>query len=478
MNQPVSANPSPAPEKSTGRYLLLSLLPIGVLIASLIFIIITRGADSVNALGPYALLGAAVTALTVAACARRLNRRDLAEGLRRSARQVLPAIPLLALIALISTTWMLSGIVPAMIDYGLRVINPTFFLVTTCAICAVVSVMTGSSWTTIATIGVAFMGIGSVLGYSEGWIAGAIISGAYFGDKVSPLSDTTVIASSSCGVDLFDHIRYLMLTAVPAMSIALLVFLCEGLLRGTVDAAATPELVESLRNTFNISPWTLLVPALTCTLIALRVNTFITLGAAVIAGIACIFIAQPQIADNIVLAQALWSDTVFNTGNTTLDSLASTSGFLGMLPTIFLVSSALIFGSVMIGTGMIRTIAEAFTRRLTKRTHIVGATVAGGITLNCCTADQYLSIIIGSNMFREVYQRFGLEPRLLSRTVEDSTSVTSVLIPWNSCGVTQTSVLGVSTITYLPYCVFNYLSPLMSLAMAWSGYRIKRLVTA
>ena len=455
------------------------------MLASLIGIIIFAGGNSISDYSHIILLVSALVAVSLAVLSRTLSPTQLKKGFKRSASQILPAVPLLILIALISTTWLLSGVVPTLIDYGIKLINPTFFLVTTCAVCALVSVLTGSSWTTIATIGVAFIGIGRVMGYSEGWIAGAIISGAYFGDKVSPLSDTTVIASSSCGVDLFDHIRYLMLTAIPAMTIAMLTFMCVGLFGHPTEAGDASEIIDALHATFNISPFTLIIPLIVGIMIAMRIKTVITLSVGTVLGIAGIFVFQPGILAAIegsglhsftdhlfTTLRVLWSETSVSTGSETLDSFVSTGGITGMLPTICLVICAMLFGAAMIGTGMLATIARKITNHLSRRSSIVGATVSSGLFLNSCTADQYLSIIIGGNMYRSVYERYGLQPRLLSRTLEDSVSVTSVLIPWNSCGVTQSTVLGVSTLTYLPCCIFNILSPVMTLVMAWTGYKI------
>lgn len=394
---------------------------------------------------------------------------------------------MLVFIAMVATTWMLSGVVPTLIDYGLKLLNPTFFLVITCAVCAVISVLTGSSWSTIATIGVAFMGIGTVMGFNPAWTAGAIISGAYFGDKVSPLSDTTVVASSACGVDLFKHIRYLLLTAMPAMIIALIVFLIMGLNVEPTSEIATGNILSHLHSTFNISAWTLIIPALTIILISLRVPTLTVLFASAMMGLGGIFVFQPDIVERLLadasgyigmIGHLLWGETTFNTGNAMFDDLCTTSGITGMLPTIALVLCAMMFGTAMIGTGMLSTITHALTRKLHGRFAIVGSTVGCGLCLNSCTADQYLSIIIGGNMFRNVYRRFGLEPKLLSRTLEDSVSVTSVLIPWNSCGVTQSTVLGVATFAYLPFCIFNILSPIMSLLMAFTGFKISQAAHA
>ena len=422
--------------------LAIFVVPVIVLLSWLIGLIIFKGTDAVSDYSPIVLLASGALSVALAFFSGCLNKESMKEGLKRSAQQILPTVPLLILIALVSTTWMLSGVVPTLIDYGLEVLNPQFFLALTCAVCAFVSVLTGSSWTTIATIGVALMGIGTVMGYSEGWIAGSIISGAYFGDKITPLSDTTVISSSSCGVDLFDHIRYLMVTTVPAMSLTLIIFMVDGLFFSGVHAQSVndSELVTALHATFNITPWVLVVPALTAALIALRVSTLKTLAAGAVAGFIAMFVFQPQIVADINVAHAMWSDTTFNTASERLNDLVSTSGIMGMMGTIELVLCAMLFGAALLGTGMLRSIATSFTRHLSHRRSVVSATVGSGLFLNCCTADQYLSIIICSNMYRDVYSRFSLEPRLLSRTIEDSVSVTSVLIPWKSCGVTHSSV--------------------------------------
>lgn len=450
-------------------------------------ILILKGADSISEYSVLALLSASILSIVLSWYNGNLCCRGLKVGFQRSARQILPAVPMLVFIAMVSVTWMLSGVVPLLIDFGLRMLNPTFFLVITCVVCGVISILTGSSWSTIATIGVAFMGIGTIMGFNVGWVAGAIISGAYFGDKVSPLSDTTVVASSACGVDLFKHIRYLMLTSIPAMGVALLVFMIAGLTCDPASEVGTTEVLGLIEEHFNLTPWVLLIPAITFGLIAMRVNTLIVLFVSSMLGLGGIFVFQPEIAswlgaDGFIAGVAaslklLWSETLFASGHELFDNLVSTSGITGMLSTIALVLSAMIFGTVMIGTGMLSVLTRTLTKHIHTRFAIVGSTVGSGLFLNSCTADQYLSLIIGGNMYRNAYRRLGLEARLLSRTLEDSVSVTSVLIPWNSCGVTQSAVLGVSTVAYLPYCVFNYLSPVMSLVMAWTGFKIKQRIS-
>lgn len=435
-----------------------------------------EGADAIAGYSPVVLLGSAALSVVLSFVFGALSRRGMTVGFVRSARQILPAVPMLICIAMVATTWMVSGVVPTLIVYGLEVLTPTLFLVSACVVCALISVLTGSSWSTIATIGVAFMGIGQVMGFSAGWIAGAIISGAYFGDKISPLSDTTVVASSACGVDLFAHMRYLMLSSVPALLVALVVFAVKGFMSDAADADQGMMLDGALRTTFNITSWTLVIPAITLALIAFRVPTLLTLAASALLGFVGIFVFQPDLGHSVISAGGmLWSGNAMDTGVERLDSLVSTGGISGMMSTVALVLSAMMFGAAMMGTGMLASITRSFTSRLHKRTSIVGATVGSGLFMNSTTADQYLSLIITGNMYRNVYRQFGLEPRLLSRTIEDSVSVTSVLIPWNSCGITQSTVLGVSTMVYFPYCIFNLLSPCMSLLLAWTGWRIRNL---
>ncbi len=456
--------------------LFISWIPLIFLLFTLIGVIVVSGADSVSGIGPWILLGASALSAGLALAGKVMSRRGIIMGLFRSGSQILPAVPILVCIAMVATTWMLSGVVPTLISFGLELLSPRLFLVVACVVCSVISVMTGSSWTTVATIGVAFMGIGEVMGYSDAWIAGAIISGAYFGDKVSPLSDTTVVASSTAGVELFEHIRYLTYTTVPAMLISLGVFFCVGMFTHPGMAADSAPMLHALTAKFNITPWTLVIPVITLVMIALRIPTLIVLFSAAMLGAAGIFIFQPGLGMEIgSVITSLWSGSALTTGNQELDSLVSTGGILGMLPTIYLVLSAMVFGAVMIGTGMLARITESLTASLRRRTGIVSATVCSGLAMNCCTADQYLSLIITGNMYRSVYRKFGLESRLLSRSMEDSISVTSVLIPWNSCGVTQATVLGVGTLVYLPCCIFNLLTPIMSIIVARLGYKIPRM---
>lgn len=468
--------------------LFVSLIPIIVLLAALVLIIAVKGAALVQDYSYYILLAASAGGILLGMAFTSRTRRCLLPGIAKSARQILPAVPILLLIGTLSATWMFSGLVPTLIDYGLRLLSPSLFLVTACLICAVVSVVTGSSWTTIATIGVALLGVGTVMGYSPGWVAGAIISGAYFGDKVSPLSDTTILASSSCGVNLFTHIRFLMLTSMPAMAVALAVYFGVGMTSQLTDGAKAQAISEALHRSFVITPWVLLIPLITVIMIATRRGTVVTLAVGTVAGLIGMWVLQPgitsalgagSVTDNILLSlRLLLTDTSIPMGDPTLESLTSTGGVSGMMGTVYLVLSAMLFGGVMMGTGMMTVITHAITSRLRRTSRLVTTTVASGLFLNSCTSDQYLSIILGGNVFKKAYRRRNVKPQVLSRTLEDSISVTSVLIPWNSCGVTQSTVLGVATLIYFPFCIFNIMSPVMSIAMAWIGWKLHHTVEA
>jgi NhaC family Na+:H+ antiporter len=369
-----------------------------------------------------------------------------------------------------------------MIYYGMQVVSPSVFLFIACLISALVSVVTGSSWTTIATIGIALMGIGTAHGYGVGWTAGAIISGAYFGDKISPLSDTTVLASSVGEVPLFKHIRYMLITTVPSFTIALIIFLVASLCHADIGQIQSAEFAEGLQRVFNINGWLLLVPLATGVLIALRLPAAIILFlSAAIAGVVML-VAQPDIVNQIGEGNAFrglmtiyYGGTSLDTGNEILSSLVQTRGMRGMLSTVFLIFCASAFGGAMTGTGMIQSLTAALSKGISGRRSLVTTTVGTGLAANMVTGDQYLSIVLTGNIYKKLYKEKGFEGRLLSRSTEDSATVTSVLVPWNTCGMTQSLVLHVPTLTYLPYCFFNIISPLMSITVAMIGYKIFRV---
>lgn len=444
------------------------------------------GANALDGASQVSLLFASGVVAAIHILLRGGKWHELEEAIMDNARTISGALLILLLIGAISGSWMVSGIVPTMIYYGLKIITPSIFLFATCLICALVSVMTGSSWTTIATIGVALVGIGSAQGYSPGWIAGAIISGAYFGDKISPLSDTTTLASSSSGVPLFEHIRYMMVTTIPSFVIALTVFLVMSLTHKVSDAAKVEEFSQAIAGTFHVSLWLMIVPVITGVLIVKKFPAIITLFmAALMAGVAAVF-AQPGIIGQIAgcgatmsflegfqgVMTAFYGSTSVEMGDPALTELVSTSGMCGMLNTVFLITCASTFGGCLVGSGMLQRLTDLLLRLVHRVTSIVLSTVSTGVFCNMVTGDQYLSIILTSSLYKPLYEKQGMENRLLSRAVEDSATVTSVLIPWNSCGMTQSTVLKIPTMEYLPYCIFNILSPLMSVFMAAIGYRI------
>ena len=465
----------------------VSVLPLAVLTLLLYVVIRCFGGDAINGGSQIALLSATSVCVMLAIGIYRCKWAVLEEAIIDNIRASASAIIILLLIGAIAGSWMVSGVVPTMIYYGLKILHPSFFLVASCVICAGVSLMTGSSWTTIATIGVALMGTGQAMGFPEGWIAGAIISGAYFGDKLSLLSDTTVLASSTAGVEVFTHIRYMLYTTVPSMLIALGVFTVAGLALDHGVSTHAEMYAATLAATFRITPWLLAVPLATGMLIARKLPAIVTLFSSVVFACIAMLLAQPELVAKVAgvggldfmsgfkgVLMSCFGPTAIPTGSPQLDELVATRGMAGMLNTVWLIICAMCFGGVMTGSGMLGALTSVFLRFVRRAFSAVASTVGAGIFFNLCTADQYISIILSGRLFRELYAERGLEPRLLSRSVEDSATVCSVLVPWNSCGMTQATVLGVSTFVYMPYCIFNIVSPLMSLMVAAIGWKIKR----
>lgn len=468
----------------------VSCLPLVFLAALLVVVIHFFGSDSLEGGSQVALLLSAGLAIAIGIFGYGQSWKSFEKSIDDCFSSVATSILILLLIGAVAGSWMISGIVPTLVCYGLQIISPRIFLFASCAIAAAVALMTGSSWTTIATVGVALMAIGTALGFSPGWTAGAIISGAYFGDKVSPLSDTTVLASSSSGTDLFTHIRYMMFTTVPSISVALVVFLVASLMHNPDAVPSTAEYSDALRSTFRISPLLLIVPIFTFFLIIKKVPAILTLMvSAFVAGLAALLF-QPGIVASIGgsdvistgacikgMMMSWFAGTSVDTGSELVNTLTATRGMGGMLNTVFLIICAVTFGAAMTGSGMFQGITEALTRHIRRRVPSVAATVTTGIVSNVITADQYLSIILSASLFKDLYRKNSLENRLLSRSVEDSATVCSVLIPWNSCGMTQATVLGVATVVYFPYCIFNIVSPLMSILVAAIGSRKKPQVS-
>lgn len=464
---------------------LVSLIPVLVLVILLFFTIRIFGSDALGGGSQVCLLITTALCAAIGMMKYGISWGDVERAIVNNIAGVGNAVVILLIIGALSSAWMLSGVVPTLIYYGVQIIHPDFFLVSSCVICAVVSVMTGSSWTTIATIGIALMGIGKALGFADGWTAGAIISGAYFGDKISPLSDTTILASSVTETPLFKHVRYMMYTTVPSMLLALLIFAIAGFVHASGVNIQVDTFTGALDGRFHISLWLMIVPLITGILIARRVPSIITLFASTLLAAVCMLIFQPDVVrevagDGIAGAEALFKGTwMILYGRTALDAgapevseLIATNGMAGMMDTVWLIICAMCLGGAMTACGMLGSITSMFVRFTHKLVGMVASTVGAGLFLNLTTADQYISIILTGNMFKDIYKKNGYESRLLSRTTEDAVTVTSVLIPWNSCGMTQATILNVPTLTYLPYCFFNYISPLMSIFIASIGYKI------
>ena len=467
---------------------LVSTIPLVILIGLLAVVIALFGSDSLSGGSQVSLLTAMAVCVFISMVFYKVPWKAFENQIEKTVGGVATMILILLAVGMLSGSWMISGIVPTLIYYGVQLLSPQLFLVCACVICALVSLLSGSSWTTIATIGVALLGISHALGVNEAIAAGAIISGAYFGDKMSPLSDTTILASSSAGVDIFEHIQYMMLTTIPAFLLTLVIFGVLGFGLASDATIHVHQYTEGLAATFNISLFTLLVPVLTAILIVKRVPSLIVLFlSALMAGITAI-ILQPHILTEIAsdaslgsvaavtkgLIMTYYGSTSIDAGSAELNELVSTGGMAGMLNTIWLIVCAMCFGAVMVASGMIESITRVVISWVRSRVGLIASTASTGLFLNVATGDQFISIVLTASMFKNVYDKQGYEHRLLSRTCEDSATVTSVLVPWNTCGLTQSTVLGVATVAYLPYCFFNILSPVMTILVAALGWKIKQ----
>jgi Na+:H+ antiporter, NhaC family len=466
--------------------LLTALFPILVLIGMLTLNVLLFE-DTLGGANQIALLIAAAIAGVIAI---RLGNawEDVRKKIVSTIGSAMPSILILLLIGSLAGTWMISGVVPAMIYYGLDIISPKLFLFTAVVVSAIVSVSTGSSWSTIATIGVALLGIGRAIGISEAVVAGAIISGAYFGDKMSPLSDTTNLAPAMAGTDLFTHIRYMTFTTFPSMTITLIAFLVIGF---NLDFTSTGIDIENVKTaidgTFNTSPLLFLVPVILLTIIILKVPPLPALFVGTILGGIFAVIFQPEIIYQIAgitenyakasyfsVMQSMFGDVSLTTPDEGVNDLLSTSGMRGMLDTIWLILSAMVFGGVMESAGLLKRITKPILKYAKSTGSLVASTVATCVFFNTTASDQYIALVVPGRMFRKTYEEKGLKPEVLSRTLEDSGTMTSVLIPWNTCGATQSRVLGVDTWSYAPYAFFNIISPLMTILFAYLNVKIRR----
>lgn len=463
----------------------LALLPIVFLTGSLTLNVFLFE-DALGGPNQIALLLAATLAAGVSVHLGN-SWEHIQKSITASIHAAMPSIIILLLIGALSGTWMISGVVPAMIYYGLKLLNPTYFLVFALLICSIVSVATGSSWSTIATVGVALIGIGNAMGIHPGISAGAIISGAYFGDKMSPLSDTTNLAPAMAGADLFTHVRYMALTTTPSYIITLIIFLVIGLF---YTPEAPPGDVEAmlgtLDHTFNINVWLFLVPVILVVVIVRKMPAMAALLTGALLGGIFALIFQPDIIRQlgqegsfakrayVVIIQAMSSTTAIQTPEAALNELLTTSGMQGMLGTIWLILTAMIFGGAMESAGLLVYLTRAIVARVERTGSLIASTVLTCIFFNVTASDQYISIVVPGRMYARVYRRKGLKPEVLSRTLEDAGTVTSVLVPWNTCGATQSGVLGVAVTTYLPYSFFCLISPIMSILFGFLNIRIRR----
>jgi NhaC family Na+:H+ antiporter len=467
--------------------LIVSLIPVLVLI-TIIFIGVKIFGEDVTA-GPsqIALLFTSVLSSIIAISYLKVPWEKLEAGMMDHLSKTGSAIFILLMIGALTGSWMISGVVPSMIYYGLKIISPNVFLLIAFLLSGMVSVMAGSSWTTIGTIGVAMLSAGQILGFPAPWLAGAIISGAYFGDKISPLSDTTNLSASVAGVDLYEHVKYMLITTIPGFILTVIFFTAVGFILPVSNALNVENQLSIISGTFNISPWLLLVPVFTIILIIKKISPFITLFSSALLGAVVACVAQPDICAQIspegvsrplsffyASLKMLSGSVSIETGDTMLNSLTSTKGMAGMLNTVWIILCVVTFGGVMEASGMIKTITEKMMVLMKNTVSLVASTVGTTIFFNMTLSDQYMAILLPGKMFSETYKKMGYETRLLSRTLQDSATVTSVLVPWNTCGVVQSSVLGVATLAYLPYCFFNLITPVITIFIAAIGYRIKR----
>lgn len=396
-------------------------------------------------------------------------------------KSVFVPILILFLVGALAGSWLVSGIIPAMVYYGLQVLSPAVFLPASVVIAAIISIATGSSWTTSATVGIALIGIGSALGIPSGMIAGAVISGAYFGDKMSPLSDTTNLAPAMAGTDLFTHIKYMAYTTVPTIVITLVVFTILNASIDTSGSADVSNLLVSIDNTFNITPLLFIVPVVVIAMILMKTKPLIALGTGVILAAIFGFIFQGDVLESLsdskfeTIITAILSDIQIETSDAKLTELFAAGGMNGMLWTIFLIVCAMVFGGIMDAIGALAKITKSLLSIASSIFGLFASTVVSCLGLNIVASDQYLALVIPGKMFKKAYENKGLAPENLSRTLEDSGTVTSVLIPWNTCGAYQSSVLGVGVGEYFLYAIFNWLSPFTTLLFAALNLKIRLL---
>ncbi len=466
-----------------------ALLPVIILVVMLAYNVYVFGDDALSGSNQFILLlGGAVAALV--GFRNKVSYKSMMVEVAENVKSTSGAILILLMVGALAGTWLISGIIPAMIYYGLQVLNPTIFLAATLIICAVISIATGSSWTTAATVGIALIGIGEALGISLGMTAGAVLSGAYFGDKMSPMSDTTNLAPAMAGTDLFTHIKYMAYTTVPTIVVTLLVFVILGFFQNVTGQADIDTLLTDIDAAFNISPWLFLVPIIVIALIIKKTPPLVALLAGTILGGIFALIFQPEVVAQVAevkqldfnsaykgVLKSITVETSVATENEALADLFTAGGMAKMLGTIWLILCAMVFGGVMDAIGALARISSFMLNLFDSIFGLFASTVFTCIGLNFTASDQYLAIVVPGKMYAKAYKDKGLAPENLSRTLEDSGTVTSVLIPWNTCGAYHSGVLGVPVFDYAFYAIFNWLSPFMTLLFAAFQIKIKKLAS-
>jgi len=464
-----------------------ALIPVIALIGMLAYNVYVFGDNAISGSNQFILLlGGAVAA--VVGFRKKVTFSEMLAEVEENIKSTTGALLILLMVGALAGTWLISGIIPAMIYYGLQILNPTIFLAACVIICSIISVATGSSWTTSATVGIALVGIGNALGIPAGMTAGAVLSGAYFGDKMSPLSDTTNLAPAMAGGDIFTHIRYMSLTTTPTILITILVFVVLGLSLETTGQANTQGILDAIRATFYISGWLFLVPLMVILMIVKKAPPLVALLTGTLLGGLFALFFQPDVvagltgADSLTfesgykgVLNAITVETSIPTTHPVLSSLFVAKGMYGMLGTIWLIICAMVFGGVMDGIGALARITRALLSLAKSTFGLFASTVGSCLALNVTASDQYLAIVVPGKMFSRAYRDRGLAPENLSRTLEDSGTVTSVLIPWNTCGAYQSGVLGVPVVEYFFFAVFNWLSPITTLVFAAFGIKIRQL---
>ncbi|MEC9135477.1 MAG: Na+/H+ antiporter NhaC [Bacteroidota bacterium] len=473
--------------KTPNLSLSAALLPLITLVLLLTYNVTVFGDDALSGSNQFILLLGGVVGGLVG-LRNKVTYGQMLDRVGENIKSVTGPILILLLVGALAGTWLLSGIIPAMIDYGLQIANPRFFLPACVLISALVSLATGSSWSTSATIGIALIGIGKALDLPVGMVAGAVISGAYFGDKLSPLSDTTNLAPAMAGSELFTHIRYMLYTTLPSIVITLLLFIVLGWSFSSSGEVDTSLLSESIREKFYISPNLFLVPLIVIIMIVKKTPPLLALFIGTLLGGLFALIFQPQLlmdlSESSVLNfkaiyksifNAITVNTQIETNDPLLNELFSSGGMQGMLGTVWLIICAMVFGGVMDAIGALQAISNAFLKWAKTTFQLVAGTAASSLTVNLTASDQYLAIVVPGKMFEQAYRDRKLAPENLSRTLEDAGTVTSVLVPWNTCGAYQSGVLGVGVAEYFIYAFFNWISPLMTLIYAYLKIRLKKL---